>query len=149
MGMTGTRTRCALALTGALLAVAGCASRTHVVVSPMPAVPSNTSGCPNDLAITPDSNGKTLCVALFGGVTLTLSSPNGTKWQTPEVSGAGLIANDGGPTPAPGGQYLEFSAVKPGTVVITSSHPNCPPATGGMVSCHSIVAWKVTVDVKS
>jgi hypothetical protein len=149
MDMTGTRTRCALVLTVAVLALAGCASTAQTGGSAPAPAPSNTSGCPMTLTITADSTGKTLCVGVGGTVTVNLSSPDGTRWTAPELSGTSLVDTGSGPSTAPGGQALTFTAASPGTAVITSSHPTCPPATGTRVSCMSIMAWKVTVDVKS
>jgi hypothetical protein len=149
----GTRTRIAVLLSALALALAaaGCANGSRQQPGTPSPTPVNTSGCPTSLTIVPSDDAKTLCVAIGGKVSVDLSSPDGTRWLPIDVAGAGLSLTatpSGTPSGSPGSQSAILSATSAGTAQVTSAHAACPPNPGG-VSCHSIVTWKVTVDVKS
>ncbi len=143
------RTHVMALLVGAALMVGGCASAA--TSSPAgaggpAASPSNTSGCPTTLTITPDDAAKTVCVAVGGTVTVDLSSADGSKWLPIDVSGASLQPA-GTPSAAVGAQTATYTAKSTGSTDITSEHRACP-SVAGAVSCNAIIAWKVTVQVK-
>lgn len=129
-----------------LVALAGCA-KTGTSTS---GTPMNMSGCPTNVTVTADDNQKTLCVAQGGTVTVNLQSPGGTHWLRIESSGPALSESGTTPSTTRSTAGALFTATRTGESVITSSRPNCPTSrvqTG--VTCHSIMAWKVTIDVKA
>jgi hypothetical protein len=63
------------------------------------------------------------------------------------VSGGVLAETSTGTAAVRGPQNSTYTAKSTGTAQIMSSHPACPQ-TPGKISCHAIVVWKVTVDVK-
>jgi hypothetical protein len=107
-----------------------------------PAAPTST--CASSVIITAENNGQTICVAKGGKVELNLVMTPPVRWTPIEADGTGLV-------PATSDQQgtgrATYTAMSAGTTVITTSRPNCPTVQSGM-SCHSIMAWKVTVEVK-
>jgi hypothetical protein len=143
-----TRTRIVILLVGLALAIGGCASGTSGSATSTPVLtPSNTSGCPATVTITPADAEKTVCVAVGGVVTVDLSSANGARWQPIEVGGD-VLTPKGTPSADPGGQRATFDATAAGTATIQSAHRACP-SSPGTLSCHAIIAFTVTVDVKA
>ncbi len=148
------RTRIAVLLVGLALAVAGCANSTTGTSSPGSgaAAPTptatNSSGCPMTLTITPDDGDKTVCVGVGGTVIVDLTSTDGSRWQPPDVGGDVLKQKGTPPSHASGSQKATFAATSVGTATITSAHRACP-SSPGTISCHAIIAWTVTINVKS
>jgi ABC-type Fe3+-hydroxamate transport system substrate-binding protein len=119
----------------------GTSSSPPALSAPSSAPSSGSADCKSQLTIDVTDNGKTLCVAVGGTVTVDLG-PNATSTDQPfDVTGTSLKAGSAEGT---------FAAVSPGTSVITTQRRNCPkPSPGsGMVACNSIQLWKVTVTVK-
>lgn len=126
---------------------AGCATSTSSGASSP--VPATHSDCPSALAITGADSAKTLCVAVGGTVSVNLG-PVTAKWTPIELAGTGLSAPAAAGQvnpPAIGAQAMTYTAKSAGTATISSTRRACPQITSG-VSCHAIVAWSVTVDVK-
>ena len=143
-----TRTRIAILFVGLALAIGGCAngsSSGSAGSGPTPTA-TNTSGCPMALTIAAADANKTVCVAVGGTVTINLS--DGTRWQPIDVTGNALTQKGTPPSPGPGGQSATLDATSVGTAQITSAHAACP-SSPGRISCHAIIAWHVTVDIKS
>jgi hypothetical protein len=141
------RLRAPLAVPVVLLFVlAGCANNKPGAPT---GTPTNSAGCPMALSVTADDNQKTMCVALGGTVTVNLQSPGATHWLRIESSGTALSESNATPSTARLTSTALFNAVSVGESTINSARPNCPTQsvqTG--VSCHSIMAWKVTIEVK-
>ncbi len=133
-----------LAVLPVLLLASACA-RSGTDSSPAgPPVTPSASACPATLNVTVADQDKTLCVAANGKVMVDLGDEK-DRWLPIEADGSSLAVI---PTFVATPGKAMFNATKTGTAVITSSRSNCPSASPGTVSCHSIVAWKVTVDVK-
>jgi hypothetical protein len=147
----------ALTLMGVVTVASACAQQgtqpgSGLSVSPSagaaaPSAPSTDSAnagsdiCKAQLDVVVSDANKTLCVAVGGTVTVDLG-PNATSAAQPfDVSGDSLKA---------GAAEGTYSAVRPGTSVITAERRNCPrPSPGsGTVACNSIQLWKVTINVK-
>src|SRR5262249_43473235 len=118
--------------------------------SPAPTAPASTdaAGCPTRLDVTAADGGRTVCVAVGGTVTVTTPTDQATAWVGLASTGPALAPLT--PTPAAGPDttvLAAYTAVAPGTATLDSARRNCPPQTGA-ISCHSIVQWQVTVEVK-
>jgi hypothetical protein len=136
--------------TAAVLAVSvtGCAGHEPAGGSPAPteASPSDNA-CPvgTDQTVTEADNGSTICLALGRMLTVRLGSDNPPAWSTPVVNGDALRPATLVPLPAAPAWY--FTAVVSGSAEVTSSRPNCPSAGPGEVGCHSMLAFRLTVNV--
>jgi hypothetical protein len=116
--------------------------------APPTAPSSDAAGCPTQLTITAADNGRTACVALGGTVLLTSPTPQANAWAGPGVAGGALRpAQTTPPVPAGTTVISAYTAVNPGTAILSAIYRNCPPQTGA-VSCNSIIAWSATVQVK-
>ena len=147
------RTRIAVLLVGVALAVAGCATSTSTSGSPGPgAAPTptatNSSGCPMTLTITADDSDKTVCVGVGGTVIVDLTSADGSRWQPLDIGGNVLTQKGTPASDSTGSQKATLAATSVGTATIASGRRACP-SSPGTVSCHAIIAWMVTIDVKS
>lgn len=124
------------AVVAALLLAAGCGTATGSHGTPSPGTPPpSTSKCAPAALVEAD-DGHTVCLAVGRTVRVDLPDP---AWAPVTSSGPGLVkvSDD------------TFRASAPGTVRLTTSRRLCPsPSTPGMVSCHGIRAWSVTVDVE-
>lgn len=141
------RLRALIAVPVALLFVlAGCASTKPAAPA---GTPTNSAGCPMALSVAAGDNQKILCVALGGTVTVNLQSPGATRWLRIESSGPALSESSATPSAAQLTSTALFNAVSVGESTITSARPNCPTqSVQTSVSCHSIMAWKVTIEVR-
>jgi hypothetical protein len=119
----------------------GAGSSPSASASPSASPSAGSPICKTRLTVVASDGNKTLCVAVGGTVTIDLG-PGATTAENPfDVSGDSLKQ---------GAAEGTYSAVKPGTSVITAERRNCPkPSPGsGMVACNSIQLWKVTITVK-
>lgn len=124
-----------------LVLLATACGRNAQVNAPAPSAP----GCPTAVTITTDDNNKTVCVAIGGTVTVDLRTPGVTNNSPIDSTGAALTTST---KTAPQASLAVFDATTAGSSVISSMRPNCPSAAPGTLSCHSIMAWKVTIQVK-
>ncbi|MCM2425266.1 hypothetical protein [Streptomyces sp. RKAG337] len=86
--------------------------------------------------VTESSDGNHLCLDVGSSVRVALP---GAGWGPVTTSGAGLteVSAD------------SFRASAPGSVKLATARKACPaPSAPGMVSCHALQAWTVTVDVR-
>jgi hypothetical protein len=131
------------------------ASAPPIVTTPAPSgsgsagSPSGGSGCPKNLVIPSTDNARTFCVAVGGTVTITATPDQAQGWLPFDNTGTALALAASTPAATGSAKVLAaFTAASPGTSMVSSSHRNCPPASPGGVSCHSIALWKVTITVK-
>jgi hypothetical protein len=137
-----TRIRMLAPLAALALVLGGCASSSKGGGSSG----TDLSGCPKTVSITATDSAKTLCVAVGGTVTINLTEATG-PWLPLAVSGSVLVPSSTSAPQVRGPQTGTYTAKSTGTAQIMSSHPACPQSPG-MISCHAIVVWKVTVNVK-
>ena len=131
-----------------LLAACGSAARTGGGAGPTTAPSTDAAGCPTQLTITAADNGRTTCVALGGTVLVTSPTAQASAWAGPGVAGGALRPAQTTPPVAAGTTVISaYTAVNPGTAMLSAIYRNCPPQTG-QVSCNSIIAWSATVQVK-
>ncbi len=99
------------------------------------------------MTVTETDNGSTVCLAMGGTLTVTLHDAAGTRWQEVQAQGDALRTIVGRGTLPVGVTGGFYSAVQAGTAVVDSSRPNCPQASGGAISCHSLLSFQVHVQV--
>jgi hypothetical protein len=119
---------------------------THPTGSSSPSGSPGTTCGQQVQAEEPDS-GTTVCVARGGELIVLLHNVAGSSWSEPQVVGSALGAGMGIPTPYGRVGWL-FKALAPGTAQISTSRPNCPPASPGAVTCHSLLAFHLEVEVR-
>ncbi len=165
--VTAHRRAASIALAGlALAGLAACntggstgsspgASAPPIVTTPAPSgsgtagSPSGGSGCPKNLVVPSTDNSRTFCVAVGGTVTITATPDQAQGWLRFDSTGTALTMAASTPAATGSAKVLAaFTATGPGTSTVSSSHRNCPPASPGGVSCHSIALWTVTITVK-
>jgi hypothetical protein len=103
--------------------------------------------CGNNVVVDESANGTNVCVAVGGELIVLLHYPAGSTWSAPQTAGPSLSAGTGIPTPSNAVGW-SFRALAAGTARITSSRPNCPPASPGTVTCDSILAFQLQVEVR-
>jgi hypothetical protein len=120
----------------AVLLVAGCGSAGGARVGPPD--PSGAAARPEcgDAVVTPGAGTGARAVCLGVGSTLR------------------LLLGPGGHAPTEKGDALTevspgaYRGVRVGTAELSGFRRSCPDARPGLVSCHAIAGWKVTVDVR-
>jgi hypothetical protein len=119
-----------------LTLLAGCAHSAGT--SPGTGNNPDISSCPAAVTVNATTADNTVCVAVGGTVTVDFG---GVRWTPVDSSGPALT-----PVSADAGGAV-FKGASAGKATLTSSRPSCPSSPGRM-SCLSIVAWSVTVEVK-
>lgn len=149
--MLRTRTlRVAAGLAGALLitALGACARTGPNEQNNSGGLPSPVSTCPATVEALLDDNGKTVCVAPGGTLTVYLADGSVSQmWGPLKLTGNALAPTDPThqfPAETTGGVFM---ATHRGTAVITSAHAACPPPAKGQVACMAIQAFSLTVNV--
>lgn len=146
------------ALTGLALAallLAGCGTKTGSAsagTAPSPSTPTSTSasqsaGCPSEVTLDSADNGRTVCVATDGRITLALDGSKTRPWAVVEATGKALEATNAGVRLKPGDAAAAFRAVTAGKAVLTSSRPMCAQVPGKM-SCKGLQTWTARVTVR-
>lgn len=122
------------AAAAAVLLAAGCGSASGVRVgAPDPGDSSAQPQC-GDIVVTPAGGGREICLSV--GSTLHLQLAEGAKAATEKGSALTEIS--------PG----VYRGAQAGSAELSGFQHACPRATPGAMSCHAIVGWKVTVDVR-
>ena len=126
-------TAAAAAALSALL-LAGCGSAAGVRVgSPDPDGASTQPVC-GDIVVTPGGDGaREVCLSV--GSTLRLQLGQGERAT---VQGAALTEISPG----------VYRGARAGSAELSGFRRACPSASPGVVSCHALAGWKVTVDVR-
>lgn len=152
--------RIGMALTaGLVVAVTGCAgpaSSTSALAGDGATSAAAAAGTPTGSPRSPSctvhvvagdsANGSTVCVARGSDVTVLLHATAGSDWSSPEATGNALGPARPMPTPA-GYVGWSFAAVAAGTAQVTTSRPVCPSASFGAVRCHSVIDYRLHVEV--
>jgi hypothetical protein len=113
--------------------------------APVSGPPETT--CGNHVVADESASGTTVCVAVGGDLIVLLHTVTGSSWSEPQTAGPSLSAGTGIPTPSNAVGW-QFEALAAGTARITSSRPNCPPASPGTVTCDSLLAFQLQVEVR-
>ncbi|HEY3478129.1 MAG TPA: hypothetical protein VGL02_04435 [Streptomyces sp.] len=128
-----------VAAAAAVLLVAGCGSASGVRVGAPD--PSGTTSAPDcgDVVVTPGGggngdNGREVCLSV--GSTLRLQLGAGAQQANEKGDALSEVS--------PG----VYRGARAGTAELSGFRHACPSATPGGMSCHAIVGWKVTVDVR-
>src|SRR5262249_54638353 len=108
---------------------------------------SRGTTCGNHVVADESASGTTVCVALRGELIVMLHTAGGSPWSGPQVVGSTLSAGTGIPTPNNAIGW-SFEALAAGTAQISSSRPDCPPASPGTVACHALLAFQLQVEVR-
>jgi hypothetical protein len=142
MTLSSVKLRAGALLVGAVLA--GCSDSGATGEEP----PPSAQACPIQVVVTEADAGSTICVARRGVVTVTLHIAGGQHW--------GVTSKDPGILRPPGAMSqpmdfteLPFTTVASGRTTLTAQRPNCPAASPGTVSCHSIQVLSFVVKVSS
>ncbi|MEV6006543.1 hypothetical protein AB0M29_07030 [Streptomyces sp. NPDC051976] len=130
-----------LAAAAAVLLVAGCGSASGVRVgAPDPGATTTVPDC-GDVVVTPGGagsgsggNGREVCLSV--GSTLRLQLGPGAQQATEKGNALTEVS--------PG----VYRGARAGTAELSGFRHACPSATPGGMSCHAIVGWTVTVDVR-
>ncbi|MFF6960671.1 hypothetical protein ACIOC1_20610 [Streptomyces sp. NPDC088197] len=124
------------AAAAAVLLVAGCGSASGVRVgSPDPSDSSTRPVC-GDVTVTPGGGAEGREVCLSVGSTLRVATAPGDR--PPGERGAALSEISPG----------VYRGARVGTAELSGFRRACPGATPGVMSCHAIAGWKITVDVR-
>ncbi|WP_225846095.1 hypothetical protein [Streptomyces sp. HPF1205] len=123
-----------LVAAAAVLLTAGCGSASGVRVGP-PEPSGPTAPVCGDVVVTPDG-GQAREECLSVGSTLRVRLEPGDP--APVEKGAALHEVAKG----------VYRGAKAGTAEVSGFRRACPSARPGGLSCHAVVGWKVTVDVR-
>ena len=130
----------------AALGLAGCArpgtGSSGGPASSSASQPVSAHGCASTVNVGVADDGRTVCVAPGGVVTLSLA---GKGWRAVSVTGTALTPKSASTTPD--GEVAAFNAGAAGSARLTTSRRNCPDPSPGQVSCMSIQAFSVTVTI--
>jgi hypothetical protein len=119
----------------AALVLAGCGSAGGVRAGTPDRSTSPRPDC-GDVVVTPQAGRQTREVCLSVGRTLRIRLDQGDR--PPTEQGAALTEISPG----------VYRGVRVGPAELSGFRRVCPTAEPGMVSCHAIAGWKVTVDVR-
>jgi hypothetical protein len=108
--------------------------------------PPRSPSCTAHVVAGDSANGSTVCVARGSDLTVLLHATAGSGWSTPEVTGNALGPARPVPTPA-GSVGWSFLAAAAGAAEFSTSRPVCPSAGSGAVRCHSVVSYRLHVEV--
>jgi hypothetical protein len=108
---------------------------------------SHATTCGNHVVADESTSDTTVCVTLGGELIVMLHTVGGSNWSEPQVAGSALDAGKGIPTPHTAVGWW-FKTLAAGSAQISSSRPNCPPASPGTVTCHALLAFQLRVEVR-
>ena len=123
------------AAVAAVLLVAGCGSASGVRVGPSEPSGGGSSAC-GDVVVTPGAGDTGREVCLDVGSTLRVRLDPGDR--PPTEKGTALTEVSPG----------VYRGARAGTAELSGFRRACPSAKPGALTCHAIVGWKVTVDVR-
>ncbi|MFI1094277.1 hypothetical protein [Streptomyces sp. NPDC020917] len=115
--------------------VTGCGSANGVRVGAPEAAPTSTQQDCGDVVVDlASSNARELCLSVGSTLRLRLDD----RWVPAVEHGTALTQVSPG----------VYRGARAGSAQLSGFRHACPSATPGGVSCHAIVGWKVTVDVR-
>lgn len=120
----------------AVLVVAGCGSADGVRVGAPDPSESSTQPVCGDIVVTPGggTGGREVCLSV--GRTLRLELGAGDKGPSEQGDALAEVS--------PG----VYRGARTGTAELSGFRRACPDSTPGVMSCHAVTGWKITVEVR-